>query len=75
MVNIEFFISNFYNCHIFKKSYFKAAAYNRNNIVDQLIEAGADLEASNDDGVTSLMLGKTLILSKISYYIIINKSS
>jgi hypothetical protein len=75
MVNIEFFMCNLYNCHIFKKFYLKAAAYNRNIIVDQLIAAGADLEASNDDGVTSLMLGKIFIFSKISYYIIIDKSS
>jgi ankyrin repeat protein len=66
---------NFNNFHIFKIFYFKASAYNRNIIVDQLIAAGADLEASNDDGVTSLMLGKIFIFSKISYYIIIDKSS
>jgi hypothetical protein len=68
-------MSKFYNnLKKFFIFYFKAAAYGRNNIVAQLIEAGADLEVTNEDGVTSLMLGKIFIFSKISYYIIINKS-
>jgi ankyrin repeat protein len=68
-------MSNFDNNQSLKTIYLKAAALNRNTIVALLILGGADLETKNDDDVTSLMLGKIFIFSKISYYIIINKSS
>jgi hypothetical protein len=74
MVNIKFFMSNFNKNQLLNKIYLKAAALNRNTIVALLILGGADLETKNDEGVTSLMLGKIFIFSKISYYIIMNKS-
>ena len=35
----------------------KAAIYNRNLIVQMLINAGADIESKTNDGVTALMFG------------------
>jgi ankyrin repeat protein len=67
-------MSNFNKNQLLNKIYLKAAALNRNTIVALLILGGADLETKNDEGVTSLMLGKIFIFSKISYYIIMNKS-